>query len=168
MTAADVLLRARRSIGQGAKYVLGAGGLHPELDHPWNEQLGCDCSGFAMWALGLPRYDKVRWWDTSAIVHDARNGLEGSNRLFKMVSVLQAQPGDLFVYGDVPGHQGHVGVIATVTPLPESWPLTVIHCSSGNMRRTGDAIRETGPDVWFHRPDAIVARCILLTKEALA
>jgi hypothetical protein len=117
-----------------------------------------------MWALGLSRFDGETWWDTAQIVHDAR----GAHRMFAVAGMLEAQPGDLLVYGDGGGHQGHVGVIAVVTPLPEAWPLQVAHCSAGNFRRTGDAIRETGPDIWLHRSDAVVARCLVLTEDLIA
>jgi hypothetical protein len=46
---------------------------------------------------------------------------------------------------------GHVGI---VTEVREGKVTKVIHCSSGNFRRHGDAIKETPPTV-FQVPDAI-------------
>lgn len=161
MTADEVVARARRCIGAGCRYVLGAGGINPASPAPWDGSMGCDCSGFAMWALGLSRhYHDAVWFDTSRIVDDAKH----QQLLFRQVAVLEARAGDLYVYGDAGGHQGHVGVIASVTLQPETWPLTVVHCSAGNFRRTGDAIRETGPDIWLHRDDAIIARCVAVAE----
>lgn len=165
MIRQNVLARARRSIGQGCIYRLGAGGMHPEAAVPWTAAKQCDCSGFAMWALGLSRLINGHWYDTSAIVADALNALG----IFADVDWLHAQPGDLLVYGDAGGGgQGHVGVVATVAPGPETFPLTAIHCSAGNYRRTGDAIRETGVEIWTHHAYALVARYQLLIEDAAA
>lgn len=157
MTKEEVVKRALGAIGQGCIYKLGAGGMKPSSPVPWNAKMGCDCSGFAMWALGLSRFQPPRWFDTTAIVSDALNELG----LFTQVVITEAQPGDLFVWGDSGGSQGHVGVITQCMPGLKSTPTFVVHCSSGNFRRTGDAIRQTPADLFFHH-DAIVARCELI------
>jgi hypothetical protein len=54
-------------------------------------------------------------------------------------------PGDLLVYPDSGGRQGHIGI---VTVQDGQGPVLVIHCSSGNFTHTGDAIRETPPLVF--------------------
>jgi hypothetical protein len=162
MTVNDVVARARSAVGQGCSYHLGAGGMRPNDPAPWNAHLQCDCSGVAMWCLGLSRFDGETWFETTRIVYDALN----ENLVFARVPWLHARPSDLLVYGDLHGHQGHVGVVTEATLGPETFPLLVAHCSSGNWRHTNDAIRETGPEIWTHNEAAIVARCLRL--EAIA
>ena len=160
MTPEKAVERARSAIGQGCVYALGRGGMHPEATFPWNAQKECDCSGFAMWALGLSRHQEPSvnatsglWYDTSRIVHDATH----EHALFNAFPWELAAIGDLIVYGDRDGHQGHVGVVCTVN---EEGPATVTHCSHGNWTHLGDAIRETAPGPWRLRQDTILARRI--------
>jgi hypothetical protein len=159
-TPAEVLARAQQAIGQGCVYRLGKGGYDPKQPYPWSTPAKlCDCSGFAAWCLGASRKTDSPWYktynggwlETTAIVRDC-----GTNfGLFDPVAWLKARPSDFVVYGDKDGHQGHVGVIATVNSLG---PLTVIHCSSGNFKRAADAIQETAATPWVAR-NGIVARC---------
>jgi hypothetical protein len=71
-SSALTVTRALSQVGKPIHYKLGAGGMHPEDDSPTRTAY-CDCSGFAMWALGLSRFDGHLWWDTTRIVHDAEN-----------------------------------------------------------------------------------------------
>lgn len=165
MTPNDVVLRARACLGKRCRYRLGAGGVNPRALVPWNESLECDCSGFALWALGLSR---ALWYDTTRIAHEAR---EGAERLFIAVPMGLVEPGDLLVYGDRRGadaveHQGHVGVVTVVAQSgAPPGPVFVVHCSSGNWKRYGDAIYETGPEAWM-KDDAVAARCLRLSRVA--
>ena len=164
MTGSDVVARARSAIAKGCFYKLGAGGMRPHDPHPWDSANKCDCSGFAAWCLGVSRqtdnpwYKEQNggWFETSAIVRDC----ETPYGVFALVTRQHALPGDLLVYGDYKGsdgatRQGHVGICSEANA---KGPVKVIHCSSGNYRKTGDAIRET--DVgWWNLAGGVVARC---------
>lgn len=152
VTAAQAVARARSAIGHGCKYGLGKGGMEPSRQWPWNDAMECDCSGFAMWALGASR---VLWFDTSRIVSEATN----TRPMWEAYPWELAKPGDLIVYGDRRGtdgkvRQGHVGVVSEVNA---EGPTLVVHCSGGNWREHSDAIRETVPTV-FVLGRAIIAR----------
>lgn len=148
-------------IGLGTVYLLGAGGMQPASARPWDTDRGrhCDCSGFAAWACGYSRQTSDPfyvgrnggWINTDAMRADGYS----TGGVFSAVAV--AEPGDLIVFpGGVPGHNiGHVGVVAAVDASGK--PARVVHCSSGNYRNTGDAIRETGPEV-FDTPKTVVIR----------
>lgn len=168
MKRADMVERARRCIGHGCTYKLGMGGVKPNAVWPWKvnpeKNVGeCDCSGFVAWCLGTSRlrrdveaFWKMNggWIETSAIARDA----ETTHALFGEVSPDQALPGDVVVYGDKGGHQGHVGLVVSVAPTPDPWDgIRVVHCSSGNFKRSGDAIQETGAGLW-KKADGLVAR----------
>lgn len=159
MTPADAVARARLAIGHRCLYFLGHGGFDPLRSFPWHNDPaidGCDCSGFVAWCLGLSRrivagplaarYKPYfgEWLETSAIVRDAKSPFG----LFTAVPWEEARSGDLLVYGDADGHQGHVGIVASAD---HHGPLTVVHCSSGNFKGTGDAVQETGPHIWQAR-----------------
>jgi cell wall-associated NlpC family hydrolase len=152
----DSVTRALSARGHGIQYVLGHGGWHPDDPTPTRD-LGCDCSGFVAWVIGICRQtgdEQFRWVETTAIVHDAL----GDTRYFSHVRWTDAQPGDLVVYGDrrdADGsrHQGHCGI---VTAVDTTGPLKVCHCSKGASLAQGDAIIETSPDAW--RARGIVAR----------
>lgn len=157
----EVVARAREAIGKGTAYKLGAGG---RLKNPGiGSEL--DCSGFAAVVLGvdrylepwLPHYEGGDWLETSALVRDAQSPWG----FVTEVPWLEAKPGDLLVWGDRGKGQGHVGVVVSVDA---SGPKTVVHCSSGNWRTTGDAIRETTASI-FQRNGAIVARVAWVTDE---
>jgi len=151
--------RARSAIGQSCIYRLGVGGMHPLNLVPWNQEHACDCSGFAAWALGVSRWlanprrihpwsgrFEGNWLETTAMVMNATRG----DGVLKIVPDETAEPGDLIVYGDEAGHQGHIGIVSGTSPL------VVIHCSAGNFRHFQDAIHETGPDVFIHHNALIV------------
>ena len=65
MTPEQAVARAHSACGHGAKYGLGAGGMNPGRAVPWNDHMQCDCSGFAMWALGLSRRQGGIWYAVS-------------------------------------------------------------------------------------------------------
>jgi cell wall-associated NlpC family hydrolase len=152
MDASEVVTRARGQIGRGTIYKLGCGGIHPDLDRPSDAAWNCDCSGFVWWCLGRSRFDGKQWWDTSAIFADAMHHPPGA--LFEYHPWTEGKPGDVLVYGDKGGHQGHIGIVSV---SGADGPEKIIHCSHGNYEHTGDAIGETAPDV-FRAGDAIVAR----------
>lgn len=145
-TRAEVAARAHSQVGAHVTYSLGAGGMHPAAATPTDATHRCDCSGFASWCLGLSRktsnpvFVEINggWIETTAIVHDALV----SHALF--TATRDPQPGDLIVYGDAAGHQGHVGI---VTAVENGHATRVVHCSHGNP--AGHAVQETAPTVFF-------------------
>lgn len=160
MTRDEVITRARSVVNAGCHYGLGKGGMHPTEAWPWNQDRLCDCSGFAMWGMGQPRFDGTKWWDTSAIHADA----EGPHARFQEVPWNEVLPGDVLVYPDHDGKQGHIGIVASTQ---NGGPRTVVHCSRGNEVISGDAIQETSYGV-FKLNNAIVARFLELTEAPIA
>ena len=156
MTGDEIAARALSARGKGILYVLGHGGWHPDDPLPTRD-LGCDCTGFVSWALGICRQcpdPDFPWYETTAIVHDAL----GDCRHFGHVRWADARPGDVIVYGDRKDkdgsrHQGHIGI---VTVCDSTGPLKVVHCSHGTSVAYGDAITETSPELW--RTRGIIAR----------
>jgi peptidoglycan hydrolase-like protein with peptidoglycan-binding domain len=139
------LKRARQMIGKGIRYKLGKGGFDPAK--PIKNE--CDCSGFVAWAIGIPRQlppGTGTWLQTDSYWQGGRTAGEG---LFDRVDEGRAEAGDVVVYPDRNGKQGHMGV---VTAVKDGRVTRVIHCSSGNDRSFADAIRETGPEVFRSNP----------------
>jgi len=168
MRADEVVVRARVCIGRGCVYALGHGGMHPAAMYPWPTgmpNLGCDCSGFVAWCLGVsrmltkdhPHYEFGGWFETSAVFRDARSEFGFVNEILWTL----AQPGDILVWGDHDGHQGHIGI---VSESDGSGPTKVIHCSKGNWRDTGDAIQETDVHL-FKTNGAIAAEVAWVERE---
>ena len=157
LAAADVVARAVSACGKGTRYRLGAGGRDPRLAHPAVAG-ACDCSGFAAWCVGVDRFlpnagvptmPGGNWFETTQLVRDAKSPFG----FVTEVAMAQARPGDLLVYGDRGGRQGHVGVVVEVG---EGGPVKVAHCAKGNELR-GDAIAVTGVSV-FAINGAVAAR----------
>lgn len=129
-----------------AQYAAGMAqlGLHFE-DLP---RVGCDCSNYVCWALGVPTMI------TDVMVQDA----VGAQKQFKVLS--QALPGALLVYpgsgGGAARHVGHVGIVTQVNAAGE--PLRVLHCAPENFLLTPppggarSAIAETDTAVFQQNP----------------
>jgi len=154
-----VVINAREAVGFDTRYALGAGGRLWHKATPWNPLTHkCDCTGFLAWCLEMdrktnhPLYAKWNggWLESSAIARDAM--LPGAG-MFDRMLWTSAAPGDVLVWGDRDGHQGHVGIVSEANDGPQA----VVHCSMGNYRATGDAIQETDVSI-FLRNGAIVAR----------
>ena len=150
MKRADILNRAKKAAATSvAKYKLGAGGFNPAADLPESKQGMCDCSGFVSWCLNEKRQTSNKflvslnggWIETTAVVRDAKS----PDGMFTKVDVPQA--GDLLVWGDNKGKQGHIGVVSEVV---DGKATKVIHCSTGNFKRTGKAIQETSADIFYN------------------
>ena len=152
MTREQAADRARSACGHGTIYKLGQGGMKPHRSVPWDDEQECDCSGFAMWALGMSRFDAESglWYDSSKIYAEAKAG----SFLFTSYDWKSALPGDLLVYPDRTGtdgvrRHGHVGMVVAVEP--GAGPFLMVDCSSGNFQRHSDAIREGPPDLFVTR-----------------
>jgi len=139
------LQRARTGLEETTTYVLGQGGFDPTKMLTKK----CDCSGFVAWAIGIPREfppGSNRWLDTDAYWNGGGAAAKAAGfPLLKNVAAADAEPGDLIVYPDHGGMQGHIGMISGMDSHGE---LKVIHCSKGNFRKFGDATRETDSAVW--------------------
>lgn len=170
----DIVRRAKSAMGHDTIYALGTGGRKPGAVLPYDTARRCDCSGFAAWTCELDRYQPGNpvlkeinggWLSTDGIIRLAR----ASGGLFELIEI--PDPGDIVVYGDSRKdgmkRQGHVGIVVSVPwgedpthPVfsPGIWELIrVVHCSSGNYKRTGDAIQETDAAL-FGRAKAIFVR----------
>lgn len=155
--AAAVVARARSQVGKPILYALGEGGRDPR--EPDCTTTGrCDCSGFAAWCVGIDRdldndlIPYARGWFETTHLWDASDTPFG---FVRRKSLAYATPGDLLVYPDHDGHQGHVAIVVAVpgwvSPAvpPHPWPsfvdLTIVHCAVMNERASGgaSAIAET-------------------------
>ena len=124
LTRDEGVRRAVLATGQRGYYRLGTGGRDPSKP-VWktfkDPKLGnipaADCSAGANNFCGEDRWDEAEdvWYDTSEILRDALRRKD--NRRFKKVAVVDAvQPGDLLVYPDKDGRQGHVAMVYKVLP----------------------------------------------------
>jgi len=140
-----VIGRALSATGLGIRYKLGAGGMKPGSPTPAAGGK-CDCSGFVAWCLGMSRQTNEYfyrsfnggWFETTAVWTD----IGRSVGIFDECARL---PGAVVVYPDHDGHQGHIGLIVDDTH--------VVHCSMGNDREFGNAIRKTSLDVFDRNPN---------------
>ncbi|RYG37372.1 CHAP domain-containing protein [bacterium] len=143
--------RARSAVAHGTAYRLGKGGFDPRAKLPHDSSKGCDCSGFVAWVCGLRR-DQVNarkpwskllpWIETTMVRADA----VGKQLVF--VRISEPVAGCLVVYGDKGRSQGHIGVVTRVGPNKKS--IDVVDCSSGQYKRTGEAIDERNGDFFIN------------------
>lgn len=134
----QTLERALKQAGNSkTKYRLGTGGFDPTKSMAST----CDCSGFVAWCIGVPRElppGSDRWLDTDAFW--SGGGSIGIG-LFDRVELPSCAPGDVLVFPDSNGHQGHVGIVSEVQ---NARPTKTVHCSG---RRNG--IAETDSSVFL-------------------
>lgn len=134
----DRVARARAVLARKLpiEYGMGRGGFDPEDESPHQvvhakgpdgkvkTTLELDCSGWAAWAIGLPRqhrYGEYSWIETTRIHGDAT----GPQVLFRQLA--KPVPGCLVVYPDPHGGgQGHVGLVTEV----QGAKVRGIDCSS--------------------------------------
>jgi cell wall-associated NlpC family hydrolase len=166
MTPQELVARARAQIGLPTRYVLGGGRTQGE--DPRDEAGGCDCSAFVCWCLGLAKYQPQfawlhqvsgGWLNTAGLWWDAVREKTG---YFEQIDAPEV--GSIVVYPPayVVGKKlpkiGHVGIVAEVGDAGLGTGLRVVHCSKGNFTRTGDAIQETGAEVFAAKKATIFAR----------
>jgi hypothetical protein len=153
--------RARSALGRKTVYKLGMGGM--DALAPLTKS--CDCSGFVAWSLGIPRQippGKGGWLDTDAYWAGGKGVRPG---LFTEVARAAAKPGDVYVYPDANGKQGHIGII---TEVGGGGPTKIIHCSSSNWKKHGDGVRETDCGVFDRHQGARVMRIDYTALKSLA
>lgn len=124
LTREQGVARALKATTQTGYYRPGTGGRDPSkpvwktFDDPKLGKIpAADCSAGANNFCGEDRWDEPTdtWYDTSEILADALRRKD--NRRFKKVAAVdQVLPGDLLVYGDKDGRQGHVMMITKVLP----------------------------------------------------
>jgi hypothetical protein len=134
--------RAHSVLGQKTIYKLGKGGFDPTK--PLTKE--CDCSGFIAWAIGIPRElppGSDKWLSTDEYWAGGKPTKPG---LLTQVQMNAAEIGDIIVYPDSNGHQGHIALVNQTTL---GMPALIIHCSNGNYKNFGDAIRITTPSVFL-------------------
>ena len=148
MTATALIKRAKSQIAQGTSYGLGRGATIGSS--PRDETGACDCSAFVCWCLGI-RKEQTQfawltklnggWYNTDGIWWDAARESTG---FFQQVAAPRA--GALVVFPSSKTSKvsspkiGHIGIVTSVLA---DGSCRVVHCSSGNFKRTGDAIQET-------------------------
>lgn len=174
MTVSDLLARALSQAGNETEYVLGGGRQTPDGGDCRDENGGSDCSAFVCWALGIPKAAPFAWmrrvnggwYNTDGIWWDALHERTG------LFSVCKPAVGAVVVYpsswmsrrhAGVKGLAPKIGHVGIVTEVRAGEISRVLHCSAGNFRRTGDAIQETGPEV-FRAPAVATAWCATITE----
>jgi hypothetical protein len=139
----QTLSRAHSALAKKTVYKLGQGGFDPSK--PMTKE--CDCSGFIAWAIGIPRElppGSDHWLSTDEYWAGGKPVKDG---LFTEIALADALAGDLMVYPDSGGHQGH---ICLINQVDHNLPTFIIHCSLGNWNHFGDAIRITDPSIFLH------------------
>jgi Putative peptidoglycan binding domain len=149
------LQRARSGLQETIVYDLGKGGFDPTKMLTKH----CDCSGFIAWSIGIPRDfppGSGRWLDTDAYWNAGGGAAKAAGfPLLQHVAAEDAEPGDLIVYPDQGGKQGHIGMISEID---QHGQLKIIHCSKGNWKKFGDATRETDDAVWRNQAKTRIMR----------
>ncbi len=100
----QTMKRAKSALKHKTVYKLGKGGFDPSK--PMTTQ--CDCSGFIAWAIGIPRElppKSNKWLSTDQYWAGGKPVKSG---LFTQKDLEEGAVGDLLVYPDSGGHQGHI------------------------------------------------------------
>ena len=143
-----------------------SGGKNPNAPHPadWSGDIGwkrwtSDCVGTVVWGLGFDRYQKASfkvyggWINTDSMLQEA----EKYRTWFEVIDTpelacLVVTPG-VFATNGARLKAGHVGLVSGLpaewdTETPDYGALSVVHCSSGQYKKTGAAIAETNGLPW--------------------
>lgn len=143
----QIVVRARSQIGLKTRYVLGGG--HAGGDSCQDRDKACDCSGFICWVLqrrrrcDLPWAATVNggWLNTDLWWYDAMHDEHLGSRCEPQAGALIVYPASWMDKRKTGPKIGHIGLLTA--------PDRVIHCSGGNFKRAGDAIQETGLEVFL-------------------
>lgn len=159
MQLSVLMTRARSALGKATRYK--SPDTTPLLNAASWPASGAkiDCSGFPAWCLRIsrkvdhPKYEAINggWFETTGIHADIAN----SWGFFEPLTVPKV--GAFLVYPDKNGHEGHMGIVSAVNGKAGLNGVThVIHCSASGWNQHGDAIRETGPQIWAAHPDTLI------------
>lgn len=116
----------------------------------------CDCSGMTAAAYGYKRDDKSVLGPTDGSYHYTNSIVADALDNGDFYELLPApEIGCFVVYPGITkaGKRIRIGHIGIVTDVPDKWAgdfstIKVVHCSSGNYKKTGDAIQETSGALW--------------------
>lgn len=169
-TVEELFERAASQEGFGIAYRLGGGVARASRDTCADAAHACDCSAFVCWALGIDKQGSYpylvppgqpvepgnQWYGTDSIWNDAVHLKVG---LFQQID--QPVPGCVVVFParrrpDGKSTPGHIGLVMRAGPAGVEG---VLHCSAGNFKASGDAIRETDDTVFRNRVGLIYAWC---------
>ncbi len=173
----ELLQRTESQKGLGIEYRLGGGAVHAARNTCADGAHTCDCSAFVCWALGIDKQGSYpylvppgkpvepgnQWYGTDNIWNDAVHLEVG---LFQQIADPVA--GCVVVFParrrpDGKSTPGHIGLVVRGGPAGVE---AVLHCSSGNFKATGDAIRETDDTVFRNRVGLIYAWCARIAPSA--
>ncbi len=160
LSRTTVLNRAMSAVGSDTAYTMHDK-INPKLaaEHWPDSGMRTDCSSFVAWCLRMsskvthPLYIKVNngWFETRGVYAD---GLHETGFFTK---VARARPGSLLVYPDNDeGKPGHMGIVVEADGDGVAGVRKVVHCSSGNFKATGRAIRATDAAAWLANPATII------------
>lgn len=154
-----VVERALSGVGTSTAYTLVNPRSPPLALERWPSMgISTDCSGYVAWCLRMsrkvqhPLYKKVNsgWFETTAIYKD------GQTETGFFSPAAKVMPGCLVVYPDKGGTQGHIGIVVSGEGAGLDGIAEVVHCSSGNYKKSGKAIMRTDARVWQKRADSLV------------
>lgn len=187
MNVDNVLARARSQIDLPTTYRMGGGKITPVGSDCRDESKSADCSAYIIWVLRLRKWhhDDIwfmeelndGWYSTDGMFLDAKSSFGFFQELAFPL------PGSIIVYPAHSGRMGlppppgprvgHVGIVTDVSrrqnaragrrgelegvAFVPTVARKVVHCSAGNFRGWGDAIRETDATVWERRRSTIFA-----------
>lgn len=164
MDVRTLVARAMSGLGKKTKYA-SPGTMPAFAASEWPSGAANDCSGFVSWCLRFsesrkvdhPLYRMVNggYFETTGIHAD------GLHTTGYFTAIADPVPGSLLVYPDYKDsagkrRDGHIGIVLEARGAGIAGARKVIHCSSGNFRRTGDAIQVTGPQVWVKHTSSII------------
>jgi hypothetical protein len=158
MVPEQAIARARSQLGARTVYRSGGGKINPVSTDCRDELRSCDCSALLCWIYRINKYQGNEFWwlkelnggwaNTDGIWVDAR-GLENSGPEImtgNFYEITSPRPACGVVYPAAwvsKTHGPRVGHCGIVTKVNDDGSYQVLHCSSGNYKRTGDAIQET-------------------------
>lgn len=154
-----VVARALSAVDTATEYALEKKIQPKRTAEYWPEAgMRTDCSSFVAWCLRMsakvnhPLYVKVNggWLETTAVYQD------GLHKTGYFSEVEHARPGSLLVFGDHAGKHGHMGIVVESDGPGIGGVRSVVHCSSGNFKQHGRAIRQTDAAIWISNPRSII------------
>ncbi len=158
MVPEQAIARARSQLCLGTVYRMAGGKINPTSTDCRDELRSADCSAFLTWVYRIKKYQGDEfwwlnelnggWYNTDGIWIDARGHDWSGPEIMtgNFYEIHSPRPACAVVFpaswvSKIPGPRvGHCGV---VTEVYDDGAYKTVHCSSGNYKRTGDAIQET-------------------------